>query len=278
MAGEQAGNPGKTRPGPAVVKVGLIGLGKIGKRHLRGYSGISGVSLVIYDRDEAALRTLDAPGVRKCVGEDELFATPGLAAVDICTPTLNHEASILRALCRGLHVLCEKPLAPDAAAAATVAEAARGTGRVLMVAYPFRFSPQCRLVKELLDSGAIGQPYLAFFRVAGPGSHAEWKHTRADGGARLEKLVHLLDLAAWYFGAAGTVEILREAVLIPQRAIGGKIVNSNVEDMVMAHWSGPGVEAYLQADLASSVYAHSIEIQGTNGSVTASVVADSPGH
>lgn len=259
-----------------VMKIGLLGLGKIGKRHLRSYAAIPEVSLSAYDPDAAAMRALDSPCVAKCASADELFSTPGLVAVDVCTPTGNHEASILRAFAAGLHVLCEKPLVAEAAVARRLAVAARAADRVLMVAYLFRFSPQCRAAKALLDEGVIGRPYLAFFRVGGPGSHAEWKHTSTDGGARLEKLVHLLDLAAWYFGSSGTLTTLQDLTMHPERTIHGRVVSSTVEDFLLARWSGGGVDAYLQADLASAVYAHSIEIQGTNGSIMASVVADSP--
>jgi predicted dehydrogenase len=82
----------------------------------------------------------------------------GLDAVSIVTATNLHYEMSLAALEAGKHVLCEKPLATDAAQAHAMWQRARTSGLTAMVAYEFRFAPAVLGAKQLLDSGYIGRP------------------------------------------------------------------------------------------------------------------------
>jgi predicted dehydrogenase len=82
-----------------------------------------------------------------------------LDAVLVLTLNRSHFDLAMAAMDRGLHVLCEKPLALSAAQARAMAETAQRTGVTTMVPFTYRFMPAARYVKELLDQGFLGRPY-----------------------------------------------------------------------------------------------------------------------
>ena len=102
----------------------------------------------------AAEHGLD-PDVRTGTYADVL-ADGSVDAVYVSTVHTSHPRLAIAALEAGKHVLCEKPLAANHAAAMTMAETARTTGRVLLEAYMYRFHPQTVRVLELIAAGAIG--------------------------------------------------------------------------------------------------------------------------
>ncbi len=97
-------------------------------------------------------------GIPKAFGSYEaLLADPGIEAVYLPLPNNLHAEWATKALEAGKHVLCEKPLAMDAAQAKAMAAAARSKKLLLMEAFMYRFHPQWRRAKEILDSGEIGR-------------------------------------------------------------------------------------------------------------------------
>jgi predicted dehydrogenase len=89
---------------------------------------------------------------------EALLADPPLDAVYNPLPNGLHCEWTIRALRAGKHVLCEKPIASNAAEAQRMADAARETGRVLVEAFHWRYHPLAKRVKQLLADGAIGAP------------------------------------------------------------------------------------------------------------------------
>src|SRR5260221_9464594 len=106
-------------------------------------------------------------------------------------------------------------------------------------------------------------------RIGGRGSAALWKHRRAEGGGAInEMLVHMLDLAVWYFGPIERAELMMEDVFRPQRVIGGKTESVDAEDFVLARfWTRGGIPVVIQADLLTPSFTQMIEIQGDNGTL-----------
>jgi len=100
-------------------------------------------------------------------------------------------------------VLCEKPLALNAAEARTMVQAARDRGVFLMEAFMYRFHPRTRKIKELVDQGAIGDPRM--IRTAFCFRHPDPTDTRfrpeMGGGALLDVGCYGVSLARWIFHA-----------------------------------------------------------------------------
>ncbi len=112
----------------------------------------------IASRDIAkARRAAAALGIAKAYGSyEELLADPAIEAVYNPLPNELHVPWTIRALEAGKHVLCEKPIALDAAQASALIEARRRSGKLVAEAFMVRFHPQWRRAREIARSGAIG--------------------------------------------------------------------------------------------------------------------------
>lgn len=91
---------------------------------------------------------------------EAMLASPDIDVVYISLPNSMHAEWTIKALQAGKHVLCEKPLANTPEEAQSMADAARANKRVLAEAFMYRHHPQTLKVKELVDSGAIGEVRL----------------------------------------------------------------------------------------------------------------------
>jgi predicted dehydrogenase len=147
------------RRGPWLV--GILGCGRMGRLHAeRLHSDGRAEVVALFDVHEAAAAGLQkalAPSARIAASGEELLADPRLDAVVICTPTDRHFAEASAALERGLHVLCEKPLA-DARSRLEelIALAARTTGQHAVLAYQRRFWANYRTLRREVQSGRWG--------------------------------------------------------------------------------------------------------------------------
>lgn len=110
--------------------------------------------------DRAAKFTDRYPGIRTCSSFDEVLADPTVDAVSIATPPRTHYQLVRQALLAGKHVLVEKPLATNTADAVELAELAERNGLVLMPGHTFLYSPAVNKVRELIDSGELGEIYF----------------------------------------------------------------------------------------------------------------------
>jgi len=128
-----------------------------------------------------------------------------LDAVIVATPNDTHARFSISAMRRGLHVLCEKPLATSVADAELMADVARETGATTMVPFTYRYMPSNRWVKKLIDDGYAGHPYnlsLRYFAGFGRSSNYSWRFDRSVAGEGVlgDLGSHWLDMATWLFG------------------------------------------------------------------------------
>jgi predicted dehydrogenase len=140
------------------LRVAIAGTGFIGPVHARAArlagARLVGVAASTPERGRAAARAL---------GADEAFAdaeamvtSPDVDVVHICTPNHLHAGLAEAALAAGKHVVCEKPLAIDAAVAHRLTAAAAAAGRVATVPFAYRFYPMVREASARVAAGAIG--------------------------------------------------------------------------------------------------------------------------
>lgn len=107
---------------------------------------------------ERAQAFAEAHGVERAYGSyDELVHDPEVDVVYIASPHSEHEAQALLAIAAGKHVLIEKPIAPTAAAAQRIADAARAAGVFAMEAMWTRYRPQSDVVRQILEQGVLGE-------------------------------------------------------------------------------------------------------------------------
>lgn len=137
---------------------------------------------------------------------DKMLDEQPLDAVVIATANDSHYALGMAALRRGLHVLCEKPLALNYSQAAEMAALAARQGVKTMVPFTYRFMPTARYLKALIEEGYIGRPYHLNMRYytgyARSGERYSWRFDvgKAGSGALGDIASHFIYLASWYFG------------------------------------------------------------------------------
>lgn len=189
------------------LRVGVIGLG-IGRLHIEGWQQHPNVDVVVIaDPDE---QRLDAVGERyriatRYTSAEAMLAAEALDAVSICTPNKFHQQLTLAAFAAGCHVLCEKPMAMNAAEGRTMLAAAQHAGKRLMINFSYRFSAQSRALKAQVDAGLFGDFYFGrtvWHRRRGMPGFGGWFGTKAlaGGGPLIDLGVHRLDLALWLMG------------------------------------------------------------------------------
>jgi myo-inositol 2-dehydrogenase/D-chiro-inositol 1-dehydrogenase len=261
--------------------VAILGCGKQASKHISGLRATPGVRIVLADACPQFARALaekeNLPWVER---PEDIFSDPEIHAVDICTPTPTHLELVRAAIRSGKDFFCEKPLCESSAEASQVAAEMRNGNRVGMVGYVYRFAPVFELAKKLFadapasgSSRVLGPIRLAQFRIGGRGSHQLWKHRQASGGgAANEMLVHMLDLALWYFGPAREARLLSKKLLQPRRAIQGRMEDVDAEDYILGEFeTASGVTAICQADLLTPAFTQFVEIQGDNGTFMGSI-------
>jgi predicted dehydrogenase len=236
------------------------------------YRQLLDVEVVVADADSEQAKTLaeqwDTPSVPL-----ESLLQESLDAVDVCVPTPHHKDWIIQALEAGLHVFCEKPLCLSHAEGLEIRAAAQQAQRNVIVGYLYRHHPAFRFAKETLSHGIVGEPYLALARLGGRGSHRSWKHdTGLGGGVLFEMMVHMLDLLSWLLGPLRDGEVVYRDLVLPRRLIGDEVVDATADDCAVVALKAGGVRSLCQSDLVTPSFMNNVEVQGTNGSLSASIL------
>ncbi|WP_250463832.1 Gfo/Idh/MocA family oxidoreductase [Caballeronia sp. GAFFF2] len=206
----------------AFIRYAAIGCSGMGRRHLHGLaqlkrSGLANIELAaVCDlnaesarsmADEAAALFGARPAVYADIGQ-MARENPEIVAADIATDAGSHMSVALQCFAAGLHVLCEKPLGITVSECRRIVNAARDAGRVLSVAENFRRDPINRLVKALLDDGAIGTPRLMLETSIGGRDvmvQTPWRHQKPSGMVVLDSGVHNADIIRFYMGGVASV-------------------------------------------------------------------------
>ncbi|MFB7496512.1 Gfo/Idh/MocA family protein [Streptomyces sp. NPDC056161] len=183
------------------MRVGMIGSGVQARRRaaaLRPQDRLVAVA----GPDTASVQDLARPA-GAAVRRDwtELLERDAVDAVVVATPPHVHEDSAVAALGHGVHVLCEKPLAPSAAAAGRMMRAAAAHRRTLWCGFNHRFHPAVRALGEAVAAGGHGRALSAiavYGHAVRPGYHTEWRADPAvvSGGQLMEQGIHLVDLVS----------------------------------------------------------------------------------
>ena len=142
----------------SALRAAIAGAGFIGAVHARSArlagARLVGVAASTPERSEAAAARLGAE--RAFPSAEAIAEAPDVDIVHVCTPNHLHVAVAEAALAAGKHVICEKPLAPDAAGAHGLVAAAHAAGRQAAVPFVYRYYPTVREARERVRAGHIG--------------------------------------------------------------------------------------------------------------------------
>jgi len=189
-------------------RVGIIGLG-FGRAHIPAFQANGCEVVAVCQRNQETARAVatryNVPGVFERWERMLDEATPDI--VVIASPPSMHREIALRALAKGAHVLCEKPLAMTAAEGREMADAAAKAQRVAMTCFNWRFVPAMQRFHSLIEEGAVGRLFHAGGRWLGArwadeSAPITWRMDRAQAGhgAMGDMGVHLIDMVRWHFG------------------------------------------------------------------------------
>jgi predicted dehydrogenase len=253
------------------MRIGLIGCGNVGvNAHIPAVRANEGMTIVAA-ADPTRERLQEAAAAAGLGPADlhadwrELLTRKDVEAVIVATPQRFRPEIVIAAATAGKHVLAEKPLALTPADAQAMIDAARASGVTLATVHNYHFMPVYRDIKEVLDSGEIGQPEIAVLNYLGvedrPGAAAyspRWRHNAADsGGGVLMDMLHVVYLATWFMGGPP----LAVSAWVDKRLEGV----GDVEDVALVRYAFANGQALV--NMAWGVGPGGVEIGGTRGRV-----------
>jgi predicted dehydrogenase len=145
-----------------MIRVGVIGYGYWGPNIVRNLHGLdSTVVEAVCDKSEAALSRVrkSYPAVKTCTDSSEILTSTAIDAVAVVTPVWTHYELAKAALQNGKHVFVEKPFTSNAQQAEELVELAARKNLTIMVDHTFLFTGAVRKIRELTESGALGDLY-----------------------------------------------------------------------------------------------------------------------
>ncbi len=208
----------------APLKVAVIGTG-MGRYHMKEFVESPNVKLVAVcdlNREEANQFAKEYGADKVVTDYHDLWEVPNLDAIGIAVPNYLHTPIALEALERGLHVMCEKPMATTLADAKRMVETAEAQNKRLMIGMSQRFKPQSLALHGLVERGELGEVYYArstwirrrgvpviHFSPGGSMGRGAWfvSKEKAGAGALFDIGVHMFDLTWWLMGNPKPVSV-----------------------------------------------------------------------
>ena len=212
------------------LRVGIAGTGFIGNVHARSarLAGARVVAVAASSQESAEAAAVSLRADRATASAEELVQDPELDVVHICTPNHLHQPLAEVALAAGKHVVCEKPLAMDAAGAESLVAAAASVDRQAAVPFVYRFYPTVREARERVRTGETGRVQLVH------GTYLQdWLLRPEDGNWRVEESLggssrafadigsHWCDLAEFVTAQRIARLSARTLTTVPERLTGG---------------------------------------------------------
>ncbi len=259
------------------VKVAIVGGGFGSKVALPVYTELEEFEPVAVwsRRSERAQELAKEFGVELGTSDyEELLSSPGLEAVHVATPVVTHPQFAVAAAQRGLHVLCEKPLADNMEEARRIGAAVRSAGVVGMVDWELRMKEARRRLMERARE-VVGTPRMVSVSLV-QSDHADpdsrpwtWVHDARLGGGRLQGYgVHDLDLLLELFPDVEAVAAATE-VGVPMRVAGEEELRPvTAEDTyaILLRFRGGGLGVVTLVATARHDRGDVIELHGDEGS------------
>lgn len=180
----------------AEKKIAIIGYGGMGEQHAKliresGVFKISGTYDIKPERNQGAM----AAGLEVYPSIQAILEDPTLDLVLIATPNDSHKPLAIDSLRAGKHVICEKPVALNAAELEDILAVEQETGKTFVVHQNRRWDEDFLSVKKIMDDQLIGDIYRIETRVFGSrGIPGDWRALQKNGGGMvLDWGIHLLD-------------------------------------------------------------------------------------
>ncbi|MBA2775870.1 MAG: Gfo/Idh/MocA family oxidoreductase [Chloroflexia bacterium] len=243
------------------VRFAIVGAGGMGATHAIGIKDDPNVEIAwMVDLDlPRAEQLAHKTGAKATSSMEDALADPAVDAVVIALPTSLHRNATEAAARAGKHVFCEKPIARNAEDGLAMVAACEQAGVTLMIGHVVRFFPEYQRIKEILDSGELGQiATVRALRTNPPvQERSPWfADVEKNGGVVLDLMVHDLDTLCWLLG--GVERLFAQGLTYTEA--------QPRRDYAMASLRfRDGAIAHVESSWAHSTHRTSIEIAGQYG-------------
>ncbi|HET8577329.1 MAG TPA: Gfo/Idh/MocA family oxidoreductase [Methylomirabilota bacterium] len=260
--------------------VGIIGLG-FGRAHIPAFQANGCEVVAVCQRNvESAQQLAKQYGIPQVFERwEEMLDKARPEIVVIASPPDLHRDVALRAFDGGAHVLCEKPLAMDAAQCRAMVEAAARAKRTAMTCFNWRFPAAMRQLHELVEAGQLGRLFHVNMRWLGSrwadeGAAATWRMDRAQAGhgAMGDMGVHVIDLLRWHFGELTRVKAAAGIAHPSRQAPGGRPTDAEDFCSVIGELASGALVSFTVSRAARGANDQTLEAYGSAGALRYSFV------
>jgi predicted dehydrogenase len=231
--------------------VGVIGVGYWGPNLLRNFNNVTGAEARwAADLDEARLAHISQlyPNVQTTRDYREMLADEATSAIVVATPADTHCRLTCEAFEAGKHVFVEKPMAMLESECRQMVSAAEKAGRHLMVGHTFLFNNAVHQIKQLIESGELGDIFYVYINRVNLGLFRE------DCNVVWDLAPHDIAILNWLLGS--NPESLT--------AVGHAYVQPNIEDVAFVNLEYPGkVMAHLHVSWLDPNKVRTITVVGS---------------
>ena len=200
------------------MRIGVVGYGTGGQHFhtpfIAAAKGCDLAAIVARAPDTVARARADWPGTPIFASLSEMIAAGVCDAVTITTPPQTRRALVLEAVAAGLHVIADKPFAPDAAGAMELDRAAQAKGVVLGVYQNRRFDADLQTLRKVIADGRLGKVWRIESRMDQDGAHT--LEPGPTGGLLRDLGSHVVDQMIYLLGPVAVVDAQMDLVDLPQ--------------------------------------------------------------
>lgn len=230
------------------IRIGLLGFGSMGRTHTWAVRNLpffygdlpfeavtAGVCTTTLEKSERVASEFQIP--RASANEDELINDPTIDVIDICTPNIHHFETLKKAIAKGKHVLCEKPLCVTPEEASEIAAIPLKKGQICGMVFNNRWLSPILRAKQLIEEGRLGR-ILSFQgsylhnSAADPNRPAGWKQDKSvcGGGVLFDLGSHVIDLMSWLCGRIVSVNGMSQIAYPTRLGLDGKLWSTNADE------------------------------------------------
>ncbi|MGI6745423.1 MAG: inositol 2-dehydrogenase [Acutalibacteraceae bacterium] len=268
-----------------MVKIGIIGAGRIGKVHLQSiaYQVKNALVKSVADpfMDDETRAFIEGMGVTEIYGDyKKILEDKEIDAVLICSSTDTHSSISVEAINAGKHVFCEKPVDRTITKILEVQNALIGKTTKFQVGFNRRFDHNFAAVRAAVDAGRIGDPHIIKITSRDP-APPNPKYIKASGGMFLDMTIHDFDMAC-FLSNSSVSEVYVESAVLVDPAIGEQgDVDTAVVTLRMANGALCVIDNSRKAaygyDQRAEVFGSLGMVATSNDTLSTAVVSDENG-
>lgn len=242
------------------MRIGLVGYG-VGGRYFHGpfIEAAEKTELVgVVARAQATVAQVraDFPNITIYPSLAAMIEAGVCDAVTITTPPHTRRELVLEAIEAGLHVVADKPFAPDAAGGAALEQAAKDKGVTLSVFHNRRLDADIQTVKKVIDADQLGKVWRVHSRMDQDSYDTV---ERGENAGLLRDLgSHMVDQMVWLLGSVSSVDAQLDYIDYPE----GKTVVSYT--IALRHVNGS--HSHLSASKVNYIDQREFRVYGDKGS------------